>query len=470
MILLPLPSDALRNPEKWDADWEAFLRMEFARRGKGPVTCVNFKVKDFKTTPRLVDEALDNYQTLVSQICALQRTVTEEALHHFKLNNLDGRWMAASPDERRKHILGTMVAVCSKALNLNDARAYCAPELRPSRLRLNGKVFLDLLKSAMLDDASFIPTTPTYISHPERDAFAAAPERLNDTENMKIAFARILLLRTKLICKYSKPVQFGRANAKTRPRTPVYPQKIHKPVQNPIIHTRQPEPELVAALGRDAAKAFKKDVIDGHKARRSERVACQSADWKLRHHTACGKALDFDTASQPIVHPTSVRNSDQRIPLPVDGYKRSLALADQVTELNLAPTIDYRLYTDSGAVLRVDFGAGPCIQAPFRRHREVAMTTGDRDSIAKMAHFLCAAMMTTDTASHGVGLITSTMIVEQLAREFVFDDLREAVLEMQELQNRDPERRPPLLAAASPAAWADIVEVTNYPDIVVTFD
>jgi hypothetical protein len=132
---------------------------------------------------------------------AIQRNITEEALHHFTHNDFEAKWMKAGADVRGRHILGAMAAVCSKARNLNEARAYC-PEIRLMRLRLDGKVFLNLLKSVMLEDASFIPSEPIYVSHPGWDAWAAGKKNLNATEAIKIALAEILILRTKLICEY----------------------------------------------------------------------------------------------------------------------------------------------------------------------------------------------------------------------------------------------------------------------------
>ena len=75
------------------------------------------------------------------------------------------------------------------------------------RLRLDGKVFLSLLRSVMLEDASFIPSQPIFVSNPGWDAWAAQQRILNDTEAKKIALAEILILRTKLICEVSSSMR-----------------------------------------------------------------------------------------------------------------------------------------------------------------------------------------------------------------------------------------------------------------------
>ncbi|KAJ7765077.1 hypothetical protein DFH07DRAFT_1059011 [Mycena maculata] len=82
-------------------------------------------------------------------------------LHYFAFDNLEAKWMEAGVDVRHEHILDGMTAVCDKARNLYEARAY-TPELRLSRLRLDGKVLSNLLKSVMLEDASFVPSAPKY--------------------------------------------------------------------------------------------------------------------------------------------------------------------------------------------------------------------------------------------------------------------------------------------------------------------
>ncbi|KAJ7090843.1 hypothetical protein B0H15DRAFT_246843 [Mycena belliarum] len=331
-VFLPMPSEALRDPAKWDTDWEAFLRREFALP-RGLRLCFEAKRIEIEVSPHGLDAALSGYPDLVFATCAIQRNITEEALAHFTRDNLEARWMNASSEVRGQHILGAMAAVCSKARNLNEARAYCSPELRLLRLRLDGKVFLDLLKSIMLEDASFIPNKPVYVSHPGWDAFITEQTRLNNTEAKKIALAEILLLRNKLIFHVVQftlrsflgldpPVLSVRKQHKflVQKKTPVHP--IQKAV-------------LVQALGPDAARARAKEERDDAKARINQRLGacsymgclnfeprdgsrkfqrcrkcfevmerevlycsrtCQTTDWKFRHKAICGKPLDFETA------------------------------------------------------------------------------------------------------------------------------------------------------------------------------
>ncbi|KAJ7031073.1 hypothetical protein C8F04DRAFT_1263346 [Mycena alexandri] len=465
---LPLPHDAIRDPERWNSAWEVLLRGELAFPA-GPPRAFKTKLDQIETMPRGVDETLLGYQALVASTCAVQRNITEEALKHFSFDDFEAKWMNAGADVRGKHILNAMADVCSKARNLNEARMYCAPELRLLRLRLDGKVFLNLLKSVMHADASFIPSQPVYVSHPGWDMWAAGQRNLNSSEAMKAALAEILILRTKLICHV---VQFTMRSFFGEDPPVLVIQKEHrssKKAKNPM--RSQQLADLVETFGPDGAKIRAADEKAGTKARISQRVAhcsaCQTADWKLRHKAVCGKPIDFDTASQVFEHPISAQGSQSRIGPPVDGYKRSVALALQVTELNQHPTVDYHLYDGDGKLLRFDFGAGSYPQMVFRVRREMAMTTGHRGCIGLMAHFLCSMFLSMKPEKRRG--ITSNMIVAQFAREFAID-VRGLVLAAQQLQDADPLHRPPLLSEASPELWGTIVQAVGLSDIVVTLD
>ncbi|KAJ6456506.1 hypothetical protein C8R45DRAFT_1034713 [Mycena sanguinolenta] len=482
MALTPLgppPQDALRYPQRWNSDWEALLRRELAFPS-GPHYLFQLKMRDISSTG--LRASLDQYPSLVSATCAIQRNITQEALDYFTESDLETRWMATRPDVRGKHILGSMVALCSKASNLNEARSYC-PELSLKRLRSNGKALLDLLKSVMLEDASFIPTAPKFVSHPGWDAWAAQQENLNDSELKKISFAEILILRTKLI---SHVVQFTLRSFLGLPTPVFFVQKEHKSVQKSGTTTLHPA--LAARLSTAEAanlKALLKDDNAAMKARHSQRLACcsylgctkteppdgsvqfsrcktcfekmqqqvlycsrtcQTADWKLRHKIVCGKRLDFETVSRPVENPVSAVTADTRIGPPINGYTRPLALIARVTKLNMNPTVAYQLYDANNELVDIDFGAGTYPQLAFCACRERAMTTGDPHCVALMAHYLCGLLTAKGGPSKFRG-ITSDMIIAHFARDFDLrvTDLRERVLIVKQTEDEDPLHRPPLL-------------------------
>ncbi|KAJ7765078.1 hypothetical protein DFH07DRAFT_955912 [Mycena maculata] len=131
--------------------------------------------------------------------------------------------------------------------------------------------------------------------------------------------------------------------------------------------------------------------------------------------------------STPVVHPTpcAIPTSTSVF---LHGFKHPSAPVLPVTQLNKSPMLDYRDDTEQA----LDFGQGSHEQALFRARREEAMTTGDREAVAVLTHFMYWAI----TVKH-IQEITRNMIFAQLAREFDFPDLGRAVFRMQEMQNRD---------------------------------
>ncbi|KAJ7121974.1 hypothetical protein C8R43DRAFT_1136254 [Mycena crocata] len=488
-LLIPTADDAIRDPIKWNSDWENVLRKNFAMFPEGPTRCFDFHISDILSVEGRQDIAMSGLQTLVLQTCGGQLYLSIEALSYFTSHNFEARWMAASADERGKHILRGMAAVCSKASNLNEARILCAPELRLSRLRLDGKVFLNLLKSLMLEDVSDLPSTPGVLSHPGWDAWAEDRRRRNTTDIQKLVLERMLLFRTKLMCHVSHCIlcSFLELDLPKFQLKKEHRRQSGKEPADPLVQAI-----MQANLGRRGAKTRAKEIKDGAKARIGQGLnvcsnlecfntetadgskkfsrckscwdkmcrqvlycsgPCQKADWRQHHKAACGKPLDFETASKPV----DLDANAHRIGLPVNGYKRSLPLVSQVSELNTHNITGYRLYNDAhSAYVDINFGPESPLQEVFRSCRELAMTAGDRLSIAKMAHFLCV-VATLQPAG-----ITPTTIVKQLAREFTFDGLGAAVLEMQQLQIRDPFGRPPLLTRTPPDAWTELFNETLF--------
>ncbi|KAK6977510.1 MYND-type domain-containing protein [Favolaschia claudopus] len=494
-IPLPLPQDALNNPVRWNSEWERLLSGPYALPD-GPSRCFDEALRDMGN----VEISLGNYPFLSSSTCAVQRNLTDEALSHFSRDNFERKWMRASSDVRAQHILGAMGAVCSKARNLHDARAYC-PEIRLLRLKLDGKVFLNLLKSLMLDDASFIPSEYKSVPNQSWDTWAAKQKEKNESEEEKLALADILLLRAKLI---SHVVHFTmRSFFGEEPPDLTVQRAIHKPK-----FSSEPPPEMVASLGYDAAKARMKEDIAGIKARHRQRPDicsylgcvkpapdpsvrfsrcptcfdnmerpvrycsqdCQRADWEGGHREVCGRSLDFDTVSQVVDHPVHSHASRPHIGLPVDGFKRSIPLVHQVTQLNLNPTVDYYLWSVDNEPKTFDFGPDTYPHFKFRELREGAMTTGDPLQVAVIAHSLCICF-SSDGMQDKMG-ITPETIVAQMVREYGIetDDMKKQVLEMQMAQDYDPLHRPPLYWGAPLGVWENDNRVWNFSQTRVTFN
>ncbi|KAJ7480750.1 hypothetical protein FB451DRAFT_1556292 [Mycena latifolia] len=502
MILLPSALQAQRTPESWNSDWEKLYRREFAFP-HGPAACFMSYIAEVNATVGLAEVTFDLYDSHRRNLCVLQASITEDCLYFFSDNDFEAKWMDASPAIRGKHILIGLAKACSIASNLNRARSYCAHELRVPYLQGTGSVFLDLLKSVLLPDASFIPSTPIYVSHPEWDEFEARRNQSDPTEVEKIVLATILVLRTKLICHF---LQFTMRSflGEEIPDIPVL--KATKRTERSAF-APMTRAVLEQALGADGAKVRRQEEKEGIKQRRAQtqrRCAypgctnvesadgsvkfsqckrcmenvgrevtycsqtCQRADWKPRHKAICGKIPDFETVTKVVPHPTELVNAAERIGPPVNGYKRPLLLISQVTSLNEQPDFDYILFNPQKASVPLKMG-GP-IQPIFRARREHAFTTGAIDSVAALAHFLCwcVAGQKLDLM-HG---LSSAGVVAQLAREFglQFEHLRELVRQVQHVQDSHPHRIPPLLMSISESDWAKLFSEIDPADISVTFE
>ncbi|KAJ6603700.1 hypothetical protein B0H10DRAFT_2229752 [Mycena sp. CBHHK59/15] len=196
--MLPAIQDALKNPEKWNSEWEKLTKqLEFL----SPAECVLSVAAQLEMgSADGMDRSLLAFQTLVVSLRDLQAWITRDALTYFARHDLEAKWMNADAVSRRKHILIGLSRACSIAKNLHDARVYCGKEFRLSYLGGDGAVVLGLLKATMVDDPLAPPETPLYIPDPAWDAFADTQKRSNPSEKHKFALAHILLLRTKLLC------------------------------------------------------------------------------------------------------------------------------------------------------------------------------------------------------------------------------------------------------------------------------
>ncbi|KAJ7618016.1 hypothetical protein FB45DRAFT_1007652 [Roridomyces roridus] len=366
---IPLAGEALIDPEKWDREWETMLRSPHLSGPNGPPFCFKHILTQHRTRPGYTAHGLAAYPTLLSSTCAMQRNMTQDALSYIASQNLDEQWMDASPDERRKHILGAMASVCSKARNLNEARAYCVPELRLSRLRLNGKIFLDLLRSAMIDDITYIPNKPRYISHSMWDSFAPEQEARNTTDEEKLALAELMVLRTKLICYVlhftlrsflglePPPLQLIKTDHKPEkidPDTKAMHETIQKHAFGPEEAKKRRQLEVSSAKARISQRlgscsymgCHQMEVEGGRKFSRCgacfvklERQVlycsqkCQKADWKLRHKAVCGKPLTFDDISTLPEHPANKRGDVSKPEKPADNFFANWDLESGVISL-----------------------------------------------------------------------------------------------------------------------------------------
>ncbi|KAJ7090816.1 hypothetical protein B0H15DRAFT_948585 [Mycena belliarum] len=512
IVALPLIQNALRQPETWNSDWEKITQT--VDRVQSPSDLVASAAFQLRAYPSTMDEFFLEYPTMLGRLCHVQAWLTVDALQYFVSEDLEAKWMSASPELRGKHVLIGISNACSIAKNLHDTRTYCGRELRLARLQNDGRALLDLLDTVMVEGTSHlrkegtmsdltdavaegilkVPGKPRYVPHPTWDAFANARERLTATDTEKLALGNILVLRTKLICHIIHFTIRSFLGLELPEITVTKHRKRKMPAEALSIQAFGAA-FMEQTLGPAGAKAVAKDNKEAFKERQSKRkehcsyagcsivnddsvkyprckkcwenmrrevlycsVECQKADWKLNHKTICGRALTFDAVSKPVLAPRPTVK-----PPAVGAYVPSKVLLLQIAALSKHPKIDYFIMGELNDSVDLDF-PDPEAQGLFRKCRDKAMTTGDRLSVAIMAHFLCWMTMDAHCIAKGA---TSSVIVRQLKKEYGFDELHRAVAEMQERQNRDPFKRPVLLTSMSPQNWMKFCRGMNVTRQVV---
>lgn len=218
-FVLPATQDALRQPEKWNSDWENITK---SIERVSPDDLVHSSAVQLAMDPDGMDPMLLEHQTLLGNLCHLQVRITADALVYFARHNLEVRWMNASAALRGKHILIGLSNACSMARNLHDIRIYCGRELRLSHLRGDGRIVLDLLKTVMVENPLQVPEKPAYVPNPAWDEYAEVQRQSAPNDSEKLALGRILVLRTKLICKFQDQTSVPMAKLPCRSCPPLY--------------------------------------------------------------------------------------------------------------------------------------------------------------------------------------------------------------------------------------------------------
>ncbi|KAJ7831711.1 hypothetical protein B0H14DRAFT_2804360 [Mycena olivaceomarginata] len=444
-----------------------------------------------------MDSSMLQYQTLLGQLAGLELDLTKDARRYFYDDDLETKWMNASPDVREKHILIGLSNACSIARNLHDARVYCGRDFRLSRLRTDGKIVLGWLKAVMVserpEEAMEILNKPKYVPDAAWDAFADRQQQSKPNDSQKLALGNILVLRTKLMCHFlhctlrsfvgeeMPKISVGKYNKKKNPQSfrtsefmsavaeqtlgPAGAKAVAKENKAAWKERQKDRREHCSYVGcykpDDGAKKFPRCQKCWDKMQREVLYCskeCQTADWKSGHKAMCGKPLTFDAVSKPkLTRPRAPDEMRDEMPDEIrrvasapagvasvpaalsigaatGSYKRSPSLITQIQRLNKFPNIDYFI-TDAEECIQMDF---PDPEA--------------QSLVAVLAHFLCwMAIDHKHTIEKGA---TPDVIVGQLKKEYLFPELPLAVNEMQQRQNRDPLRRPVLLFSMSPVNWA----------------
>ena len=169
---------------------------------------------------------------------------------------------------------------------------------------------------------------------------------------------------------------------------------------------------------------------------------CQTKDWKARRKVICGKTLDFESAVKAAVLATSGVPVTSQVGPSIPPFKRTPSFVDHIRQLNLqlkADLVQTISQLDRQQFTTLHFPFKP-VQTLVRSHRETAVTTGDKAAVAKLCQFIvwtCIANHYDKTHS-----LDFEVMIQQMAKEFAFPELKAAMIEMQTLQFRDQFSRP----------------------------
>ncbi|KAJ6594670.1 hypothetical protein B0H19DRAFT_67869 [Mycena capillaripes] len=486
-VLRPEIEDALKDPKKWNVHWEGVLDpktnggMDFS-----PQAWYEDDIEEFKAMrrqhPHSLNSIYDGYPPLYQQTLALQIAIIQDI---FTLRNrgFDARWRAADPRLREEHALLALSRTCASANNLHEARRLCATELNLAYLTKDGRNVINLLKVLIPQDLSTPPSSLSYFPHPDWDTLRDFHEKTKSSDMEEFAYRWLLILRTKLICHVLQAMYRSFLGLAVPNIQTLKEHSVREELERDLrVKSRPPPGAQICRVGCNSkicpnglhdwtdipkGKVFLRCKDCWEKQHREVKYCsreCQKADWKPNHKAICGKPLDFNTAAGLATSSSSliIRRNGVKLTTPVigpatPGFERSLNLSYHISELGVFRDSDY-IFMPSPETIEMDpeIVGHYHIQFPdpefkrlFRVVRDKALTTGEREAVAILAHALCW-WVSRDKYS---GPVTPDIVADQIHNEFSFDEVKKAVEYMEERQIRDSYRRPPFLFQMDPTRW-----------------
>ncbi|KAL0565534.1 hypothetical protein V5O48_016489 [Marasmius crinis-equi] len=492
---LPRTQHATSNPEEWNEHWEKLL----ARNLFNPRMVVTSNINRIRAQRPTINTVIEQAAFLHTMTCEIQYRIGVRAVLALNDSDLERRWIEAGVDVRRSHVLRALSEACAMARNLNDSRAACYDVLRLDHLSKEGETFISLLKEIIPEDISDVPKTPYYIPNEEWESYKAEIENQYSPDTLERGvFDDTYILRTKLIYHVAEFIFMSFLDMKLDKvrvdKSSPLPQEVRK-------NLKQQQTNFLKMMhGPSKAKEIRKDDVKATKDRKAQRgtscrypqcekweepegekfkrcakcydqqkrvwsycsKACQLKDWKPNHKAICGKPITAETAQQAFVarKPSNAPDSRQVGP-PRDGFRRSPALVEHVHKLNLTPKVDLyaRVFRGNGQrnFITLDNPFKP-VQAIVRAARDEAMCAGNKESAALLCHYhVWLLWVQHHDEKNGCDL---HLMLEQMEKEFEMKDtLKDMILEMEEVQQKDPLTRPPLLADLPEPLWQEFLNL-----------
>ncbi|KAF8888828.1 hypothetical protein BD779DRAFT_1716154 [Infundibulicybe gibba] len=279
--------------------------------------------------------------------CALQTDLYNKAVQHIASDGLEGEWMKTTQARKEELALEGLYRASGVGPGMEEFRKWC-PEATIAYLAGDGgRNFLDLLKKHIPENIGVELTKPIYIPN-------ATLARLHRSYFLAMVLWRMIL------------AFYGNDESYILTRTPS--DRSHQTME--IFRGLMDKDDIreIRRLGKLESKSAVnvcwncakdparlgpgkelKACVKCKEIRRIIRYCsreCQKNDWKngkpVPHKAICGKPMmDVDPPEEK--EAVGAGSDDDRIPPPDPGFKRSMALSYQITQLRRMPQCDYVL-------------------------------------------------------------------------------------------------------------------------------
>ncbi|KAF7977903.1 hypothetical protein HWV62_2464 [Athelia sp. TMB] len=340
------------------------------------------------------------------ELCVLQADLTEIAAEMCAIADFEGEWRRSKPEDRKRHYMTAMVAVCS-VYDMEKQRA-CSPEVTLAAFEAGrGQGYLDILRRLIAFDSgsSFVhlenPLVESMLGiELPVDTSGEQPSdpviHLQKTFIVNRTFFITLVVWNILLSFYGGSETL--LSTKSAKETKLTPEKVallkdfgttsdmlattvketrdnRRTAQSRCSHCGK----LQIELGGVQFKSCSKCLAAGGYVKYCSRE-CQVADWKTGkppHKTVCGQP---EALLEALRAPGAHREWEPAVP----GFRRSPALLHQMRFLDDNPSYDYFFVqpyplNDYGLII-----SNPVEKMVFLMNRRSAVNSGDIPSLKMM--------------------------------------------------------------------------------------
>ncbi|KAF8889365.1 hypothetical protein BD779DRAFT_341465 [Infundibulicybe gibba] len=351
---------------RWNQSWEKDLRDSYRAFAR---------LKNFSPPqqPRSHQEAISAAEPHLRlylhrqtrDICTLQTDLYNKAIQHIASEGLEDEWLKTAQARKEELVLEALYRASGAGPNMEDFRKWC-PEATIAYLAGNGgRNFLDLLKKHIPENTGVELTEPIYIPNTSVDRLInSQPQFRTMAAGMRLhrSYFLTMVLWRMILAFYGDDESYMFAKP---PRQSNQDKDSGKTFRGLMDKDNIREIRRLAKLNNEGAVNIcwncgkdptrlgpgkeLKACVKCKEIRRIIRYCsreCQKDDWKngkpVPHKAICGKPMmDDDPPKEREV--IEAGSNDGRIPPPDPGFKRSIALSYQITQLQRTPEYDYVL-------------------------------------------------------------------------------------------------------------------------------